>query len=86
MEDNNIVQLIKGGKEDEQTLPFYEYVIVDRTGREFYHDGFLLFTSQHVAIMQDRGQHTVPVFLLPLSELSFLEIIDDDEIVDDFVA
>ena len=85
MDNDNIVPFgqVKGGKPDEAEIPMNEYIIVDLQGRDFYHVGFLLFTSQHVAIMQERGGHTVPVFMAPLSNISFVEVIDDEEVLDD---
>jgi len=79
MDDTNIVNLsqIKGGK-NEKDLPHNPYVITDTSGFEHYHSGFLLFTSQHIAIMQDRGDHTLPVFMMPLSELSYVELVEDE--------
>jgi len=82
--DDNVFQLgqIKGGKPEADQLPNNEYLIVDKNQDEHYHKGFLLFTSQHVAIMQDRNDHTIPVFMMPLAELAFLEVVDDEEIID----
>lgn len=81
MSDDNILPFgqVKGGKADEDDIPVNDYVVCDINGREFYHSGFLLFTSQHVAIMQDRGGHTVPAFMIPLSMVAFTEVMDDED-------
>jgi hypothetical protein len=82
MDNDNIVKFgtVEGGKPAEDDIPMNDYVIVDNQGREFYHTGFLLFTGQHVAIMQERGGHTVPVFMMPLSNLGVVEVLDDEEV------
>lgn len=87
-EDNNIVKFgqVQGGKMtavDEDHVPTSPYVIVDNKGREFYHEGFLLFTSQHVAIMQEQTPgNPIPVFMMPLGNLDFAEIVEDDDDLD----
>lgn len=81
-DDNKVVPFgsVQGGKStEEDTLPANEYLIVDINGEEFYNIGFLLFTTQHVAVMEDRGKHTVPVFLMPLDRLAFVQLVSDDE-------
>lgn len=85
MSDDNIIKFgsVQGGKTDEDAIPFNQYVIVDINGDEYYHEGFLLFTSQHVAIMQDRDGSTVPVFMMPLTYLKVCEIVDDEEVAED---
>lgn len=84
-EDNNIVKFghIQGGKTtiiDDDRVPTSPYIIVDIKGREFFHEGFLLFTSQHVAVMQEQTPgNPIPVFLMPLVNLDFAEIMEDDD-------
>lgn len=84
MDNDNIIKFgtVEGGKAPEDEIPMNDYVIEDRGGRLFYHTGFLLFTGVHVAIMQERGGHTVPVFMLPMSELLVVEVDDDEEVTD----
>lgn len=84
MDDDNIVKFgqIQGGKTEdlEPEVPSNQYVIIDVDREEYYHEGFLLFTSQHVAIMQERKGNTVPVFMMPLNMLRVVEIVDEEEI------
>jgi hypothetical protein len=77
---NNIFSLVNGGKSldtDDQELPNYSYVIVDREGEEFYASGFMIFTSQHVAIMRDTGKGAIPVIVMPLERLHIAELVED---------
>jgi len=81
--DNNVFSMIAGGKpektEDEDNgLPTNSYVIEDIVGNEHYADGFLVFTSQHIAVMQDRGKGAIPVLVLPLDQVRVAEIVNDE--------
>ncbi len=61
-------------------VPQSEYVIIDRKGNEHFADGFALFTSQHVAIMRDNGMGgAIPVFIMPLDQVLYCELIEDDD-------
>lgn len=72
---DNIISLVDKIKEDSVKLP---YVIIDVDGREFYGEGFLIFTSQHVAIMEPRGDQAVPAIVVPLARVVVAELDDDD--------
>lgn len=84
MSDNdNIVPFgqVKGGKDDgnETKLPENEYRIVDNNGHEYYAYGFLVFTTQHVAVMRDNGKGAIPVIVMPLSNVWVAEMVDDED-------
>lgn len=82
---DNIFRMLPGGKADNDAvaesdnIPQHSYVIVNHDGEEFSADGFLLFTSQHVAIMRDNGTGALPVLVVPLSEVKFAEIVEDEQ-------
>lgn len=86
----NVFSILDGGKTDttpapESTdgIPQNEYRIVDIEGAEYFHEGFLLFTSQHIAVMRDTEQGALPIFILPLNRLAFAELFEDDEVYDE---
>lgn len=88
MSDNNdnIFQLgsVKGGKDNDGDagIPVNDYVIMDIDGTEFFGTGFLIFTSQHIAIMKDNGNGAVPVLVVPIGRVKAAELyedLDDDE-------
>ena len=84
-DDNNIVQFgsIVGGKEDKKDFPAHPYVLTDVDGEEYYYDGFLIFTTHHVAVMVE-GDDGEPVagIMMPLHRLKSAEIADvEDETI-----
>ena len=79
-----IFQVLEGGKgyspaKEVDTIPQHVYLVTDVRGDERYAEGFLIFTSQHVAIMQDRGQGAIPVLLLPLDQVQTVELVEDED-------
>jgi hypothetical protein len=81
MDNDNIFQLISKTPETaepDEPLDF-DYVIIDRQGNEHYHSGFLLFTSQHIAVMRETPKGALPVFVIPLDQVYLAELIEDDE-------
>jgi len=80
-DNNNIFKVMPGGKAANQSdqFPTDTYAIVCKNGRELLADGFLIFTSQHVTVMRDKGKGAIPVLLVPLIDIEFAEIVDDDE-------
>lgn len=60
---------LPGGPKEEDTLPVYDYIIVDFDGNEFPGAGFLIFTSAHVAIMKDNGSGAIPIVVVPLDRV-----------------
>lgn len=90
-ENNNIVKFgtVQGGKAqtEDESIPVNEYVIVTRTDdggtEEHYAEGFLLFTSQHIAVMRDTGAGALPVLVVPLTQVLLAQLVEDDEILDD---
>lgn len=79
-DDNNIFRLVSDQvPQAEESVPVYDYFIVDTDGNEHFASGFLLFTSQHIAIMRDTDKGALPVFVIPLSNVKFAELAEDDE-------
>jgi hypothetical protein len=56
-----------------------DYVITDIHNVEFFATGFLIFTSQHVAIMRESDKGALPIFLMPLDKVHSVELIEDDD-------
>lgn len=78
--DDNVLSFVKGGKpEADAGLPDNRYIIEDIEGEEYAVEGFLIFTSQHVAVMRDEGTGAIPVLVLPLNRLKVAELYDEDE-------
>ena len=80
-DDNNIFRLVseQAPAAEDTTVPVYDYFIVDTDGNEHFASGFLLFTSQHIAIMRDTDKGALPVFVIPLGNVKFAELAEDDE-------
>jgi hypothetical protein len=85
-DNKNVFQILAGGKTEDVTLavepgtPVNEYVIIDKDGQEHFAEGFLIFTSQHVAIMRDAPDGALPVLVMPLSDVKRAELVEDEEV------
>lgn len=77
-DDNNIVPFgqIQGGKpaEDPDAIPDNPYYFQDIEGNEFFAEGYLIFTSHHVAVMENTDNGPVVGLLLPLSRVKVCEL------------
>lgn len=90
IEDKNVFRILDGGKErnvtaivpDSDSIPQNPYVITDVDGEEYYADGFLLFTSQHMAVMRDNAAGALPILVVPLHRVKSAELVEDDEELD----
>lgn len=82
MDNDNIVSFgtVKGGKDtsDENRIPTNDYVVVDMDDQEYVVNGFLIFTSQHLAIMRNSGDGAIPVLVLPLNRVK-LAVLDEED-------
>jgi hypothetical protein len=82
--NNDNIFTIQGGKkdEDDDTLPLNEYTIIDIDGDHWPAEGFLVFTSQHVAVMRDTGKGAIPAMCIPLDRVKVAgltsELFDDE--------
>jgi len=54
-----------------------EYVIEDIDGNTYWGEGYLIFTSHHVAIMRGDDEGTVPVMVVPLARVKVASMIDE---------
>jgi hypothetical protein len=69
---------IQGGKQDtEQKLPQNNYVLEDVNGDAYPATGFLIFTTQHVAVMKDTKDGAIPVLVMPLTLLKVAELVEE---------
>lgn len=66
----------------EPEIPQNAYVIVDFDDNQHFANGFLLFTSQHVAVMEEREGGPVPSLVLPLSNVKFAQLYNAAEDVE----
>lgn len=62
---------VEGGKakEEEDTIPQNDYVVVDIDDIEYDVNGFLIFTPHHLAIMTDEGKGAIPALVLPIGRV-----------------
>lgn len=87
MDNDNIVRFgaLEGGKTDtkKDEFPSYPYVIVDIDGDEHYYDGYLIFTSAHVCIMEEGENGPVTGLMVPLHRVKLVTIDDslDGELI-----
>lgn len=61
-------------------IPTNKYVITDIDHEEYFAEGFLIFTSHHLAVMRDFGKGAVPILVLPINRVAASEICDPEEI------
>lgn len=83
MNDNishfGVVQGGKAADSEEDSIPSLPYVLEDIDNNQFFGEGFLIFTSQHVAIMKETTKGAVPAMVVPLNRLKVAELVEDDE-------
>lgn len=84
--EDNIVKFgaIQGGKTEtpakEDDLPQNTYAITDVDGVTVFCDGFLVFTSHHIAVMKDLGDKgAIPAMVFPLSMVKCAELVEPGE-------
>ncbi len=81
--DDNVIPFgsIPGGKEDEEEFPSYPYIVIDVDDNEYDYEGYLIFTSHHVCIMEDGGSRgPVAGLMLPLNRVKVV-VMAEDEVV-----
>lgn len=80
---DNVIHIVRNDNEAkgaaETTIPMNKYKITDINSEQKTAVGFLVFTSQHVAIMKDTGDGAIPVLVYPLERVAFAEAVDDDQ-------
>lgn len=85
-ENKNIFRLVPGGvteepSQKEETLPVNAYVIYTSDTHnepvELFAEGFLVFTSQHVAVMREQTNGAIPVLVVPLDRVLYTELVED---------
>ncbi len=86
---DNVFSIVDGAKGKEDSLPQFPFVIETLDGgiHEVY--GFPVFAPQYIMIMREfPGGQTVPVFMLPLTEVKSFELdeIDNEDEQDDLPA
>lgn len=90
-DDKNVFKMISGGKDitpkvaaeptvaPEETIPMNPYEIITINDERLYAEGFLLFTSQHIAVMRDNGSGALPVLVVPLNMVKYAELCEVDD-------
>lgn len=84
MTDDNIFRFgtVQGGKqeaEDKDEFPAYPYVITDIDDEEYLYEGYLIFTSHHVCVMEDSPKGPVTGFMIPMIRVKNVALLDEDE-------
>lgn len=83
--DNNVFKFgaINGDKKDDKdTIPQNDYVVIDVDDIEYDINGFLIFTPHHLAIMSDEGDGAIPALVLPINRVKtavLAKLIPDDD-------
>lgn len=83
-DDNNIIKFgsIEGGKSGDKEFPANPYVIVDIDDIEYDCEGYLIFTTHHVCIMEEGDENgPVTALMIPMSRVKRV-FIDDSETED----
>ena len=85
MSDDNVMQfgVFDGGKNDKDVFPSHPYSIEDIEGNIYSAEGYLIFTSQHVCVMENVEDGAIPAIMIPLHRLKVVELveyIDEDQI------
>lgn len=82
--DDNIIRIVSS-KEDprattaEPTIPQFQYRLNYQNGEYSQAHGFLVFTSQHVAVMRDDGTGAIPILVAPLENVVYASIVEEPE-------
>lgn len=82
-DENNVIRIVRAENpandvpQVDEGIPTNTYRIVNIQNEEQIATGFLLFTSQHVAVMRDDGKGAIPVLVLPLNMCKFAELMPD---------
>lgn len=74
--NDNVIPFKVADKEPK--LPNNDYLVVDINNEEFDVNGFLVFTTHHIAVMKEVDGNSIPSFVLPLHRLDHVELIDDE--------
>lgn len=83
MSDDNIIKFgsIPGGKQEvpaTDKFPNHPYVIEDIDGQEHFAEGYLIFTSHHVCIMEEGDNGPVTALMIPLFRVKLVSILEDE--------
>lgn len=82
--EDNVVKFgsIQGGKaKDDKEFPSNPYVILDVDDEEHYYDGYMIFTTHHVCIMQEGDDGTpVTAFMIPMHRVKDVSLAVEDEV------
>lgn len=81
MTNDNVFGIVQGGKgeAEDQKFPVNVYAIMDQDHTEHLHSGFMIFTSQHLAVMRDDGHGAIPIFVIPLQNVKYAEVLEEEE-------
>lgn len=84
MSDDNIIKFgsLPGGKSestDKDKFPSHPYVLIDIDDEEHFAEGYLIFTSHHVCIMEEGDNGPVTALMIPLDRVKLVSLVDDDE-------
>lgn len=69
----------------EETLPVNRYIVEDIDGTTFPAEGFLVFTSAHVAVMRETEKGAIPVLVVPLDRVKCAELFEEDDAEDELL-
>lgn len=76
---DNVIRIVSSNDDEtvNPTIPQYEYRLNFTNGEYAQAFGFLVFTSQHVAIMRDNGEGAIPILVSPLGTVQYANIVEE---------
>lgn len=76
--ENNVFRIVSNKDTQPETneLPVNTYRLIDINGYSEDWVGFLVFTSQHVAVMREQGSGAIPLAVMPLNMLHRAVIVE----------
>lgn len=79
---DNIIRIVTSNEDTagtESTIPQSDYRLNFVNGEFAQAYGFLVFTSQHVAIMRDDGTGAIPILVAPLGTVQYANIVEEQD-------
>jgi hypothetical protein len=83
---DNIIRIVSSNEDsagNENTIPQSDYRLNFVNGEFAEAYGFLVFTSQHVAIMRDNGTGAIPILVAPLGTVQYANIVETEDTNDE---
>lgn len=78
---DNVIRIVSSNEDTTaNTIPQSDYRLNFVNGEFAQAYGFLVFTSQHVAIMRDEGTGAIPILVAPLGTVQYANIVEAENV------